>query len=76
MLNGEVPAESDPKYGFVKDPAGRIGDYDDDGIPDCMVKFDRSEVQGILGLGDAVDITVTGEVAGTPFKGSDTIIVK
>lgn len=76
VLNGEVPAESDPKYGFVRDPAGRIGDYDDDGTPDCMVKFDRSAVQGILGVGDAVEITVTGQVAGTPFEGSDIIRVK
>ena len=76
LLNGVVPAESDAKYGFVKDPESRIGDYDDDGIPDCMVKFDRSAVQGILGVGDEVEITVTGEVAGTPFEGSDIIRVK
>ncbi len=76
MLNGEVPAESDPKYGFVKDPESRIGDYDDDGIPDCMVKFDRLAVQGILAVGDEVEITVTGEVGGIPFEGSDIIRVK
>lgn len=32
----DIPAEERPT---------EIGDYDDDGIPDLMVKFDRSEVQ-------------------------------
>lgn len=76
MLNEEVPAENDPKYDFVSDPEGRIGDYDDDGILDCMVKFDKSDVQGILEVGDEVEITVTGELYDeTPFEGSGTIRV-
>lgn len=40
-----------------------------------MVKFDTTEVQEILELGAEVTITVTGQVAGTPFEGSDTIRV-
>jgi hypothetical protein len=66
VLNDVVPAEPHPTH---------IGDYDDDGILDLMVKFDRSDVQAILGVGDEVKITVTGEVAGIPFEGSDTIRV-
>lgn len=63
-----------------------IGDYDDDGIPDLMVKFDRAELVEYLGKAelDSVDglkfydvmLTVTGALTdGTPFLGSDTIKV-
>lgn len=65
-LNDEVQAEDNPR---------EIGDYDDDGIDDLMVKFDRSTVQEILEVGEEVEITVTGKVAGTSFEGSDTIRV-
>lgn len=66
-LNDQVPAESHPTG---------IGDEDDDGVPDLMVKFDRSAVQQILQAGDEVEITVTGELNDeTPFEGSDTIRV-
>ena len=67
MLNDQVQAEMKPT---------EIGDYDDDSIPDLMVKFDRSAIQEILEVGDEVVITVTGElINGTPFEGSDTIRV-
>jgi beta propeller repeat protein len=65
-LNGTVPALAKPKA---------IGDYDKDGIPDLMVKFDRAAVQKILALGNQVEITITGKVAGVDFEGSDTIRV-
>lgn len=58
-----------------------IGDYDDDGIPDLMVKFDRAAViNAILNLGVSsgaeVELTVTGELYdGTLFEGTDTIKV-
>jgi hypothetical protein len=66
-LNDEVPAESRPTG---------IGDCDDDGIAELMVKFDRSAVQEILEAGDEVEITVTGELNDdTKFEGSDTIRV-
>ena len=67
MLNDQVQAEMKPT---------EIGDYDDDGIADLMVKFDWSAVQEILEVGDEVEITVTGELTdGTPFGGSDMIRV-
>ncbi len=65
-LNGTVPALLTPT---------EIGDYDGDGIPDLMVKFDGAAVQSILAVGESVEITVTGEVAGLRFKGTDTIRV-
>jgi len=52
-----------------------VGDYDEDGILDLMVKFDRQEVISLLEEGDAT-LTVSGELLdGTPFEGSDTIRV-
>jgi len=66
-LNDEVPAESRPTG---------IGDCDDDGIAELMVKFDRSAVQEILQEGNEVEITVTGELNdGIQFEGSDAIRV-
>jgi hypothetical protein len=52
----------------------QIGDYDSDGSADLMVKFDRSALQ--LEVGDAVPMTVTGQlIGGGSFEGSDTIRV-
>ena len=64
-LNGEIPAELHPT---------EIGDYDEDGILERMVKFDRTEVMALLSVGEAT-LTITGEVNDTPFEGSDTIRV-
>jgi hypothetical protein len=66
MLNETVPAELHPTG---------IGDYDEDGTPDRMVKFSRSQVIDILPNGDQVEVRVSGEVAGGPFAGADTIRV-
>jgi hypothetical protein len=59
-----------------------IGDYDNDGIPDLMVKFDRSEVQAILTPEEEVTLTLVGKLAhdggdggDIGFKGFDTIRV-
>ena len=62
-----------------------IGDYDDDGIPDLMVKFDRAEVASYI-LANVnmtklheerfmtMTLTITGKLNdGTVFQGSDTI---
>jgi len=66
MLNEVVPALTKPT---------EVGDYDNDGVPDIMVKFDRAAVQDILTIGDQVEITISGEVTGITFAGSDIIKV-
>ena len=66
MLNGSIHAEERPSS---------IGDYDDDGRPDLMVKVDRSAVGAILTTGQNVQITVTGNVGSQPFSGTDYIRV-
>ena len=65
-LNGTVPPLSWPTS---------IGDYNDNGVPDLMVKFDRRAVHEVVEVGESVEITITGEVDGTPFLGVDTIKV-
>lgn len=65
MLNSEIPAELHPT---------EIGDYDTDGIPDLMVKFDRQETIALLSIGEAT-LTITGKVNDALFEGSDTIRV-
>jgi len=65
-LNGIVPALAKPT---------QIGDYDADGIPDLMVKFNGAAVKNMLAPGDHVEIAISGEVAGILFEGTDTIQV-
>jgi hypothetical protein len=66
-LNDSLPALSWPT---------EVRDYDVDGIPDRMVKFDRSDVIELLPVGEEVEVTVSGElVEGTPFAGVDSIRV-
>ena len=75
LLNGTIPAEMHPT-GF--------GDYDEDGIPDLMVKFDRCKVISLIANNinseakfSSTTLTITGKLkADTPFMGSDTIRVK
>ena len=59
-----------------------IGDYDEDGIPDLMVKFSRASVVEWLGLDDysedpgksfEVTFKISGRVKNTLFEGYDTI---
>jgi parallel beta-helix repeat protein len=67
MLNDQVQAEIKPIA---------IGDYDGDGIPDLMVKFNRTAVQSILNVGDDVEITISGTlIDGRLFEDKDTIQV-
>jgi parallel beta-helix repeat protein len=55
-----IPAEDHPT---------NIGDHDEDGVPDLMIKFDRNDVQDASWPGD-IEITITGELKdGTPFEG-------
>jgi|GEM_PF-2699321 len=65
-LNGIAPALTRPTA---------IGDYDRDRIPDLMVKFDASAVKALLTPGSQLEITITGEVNGIAFEGTDTIRV-
>ncbi len=71
FLEGTIPV--DPKW--VEQPLESvIGDYDEDGIPDLMVKFDRQAlIEYLNGQTGEVVLTVTGEVAGILFEGTDTI---
>jgi len=64
-LNDTTPALTKPTA---------IGDYDTDGIPDLMVKFSRAAVKSLLTPGNQV-ITITGQLAGITFEGTDTIRV-
>jgi hypothetical protein len=67
MLGGVIPAEPKPTD---------IGDYDSDGIPDLMVKFDRSAVIALLTPGEIVYVIIYGTLGdGTPFRGTDVIRV-
>ncbi len=54
---------------------GKVGDYDSDGFPDLMVKFDCQSVQSLLSAG-WVEITLYGVMDGIFFQGADTILVK
>lgn len=65
-----VPAVSDQKYGFVKNP--ELKDRDESGLPELMVKFPLSEVQTILQEGTNT-LTITGKDIAVLFEGWDTI---
>ncbi len=65
-LNGSVPALTKPT---------QVGDYDKDGVPDLMVKFNGDAVRSKLTAGSQVIVTITGKVAGISFEGSDIIRV-
>jgi len=59
----------------VSEPSG-IGDHDGDGVPDLMVKFNRSTVQSLLKPGET-KLTVQGKfIDRLPFEGGDTIRVR
>ncbi|MBC8265168.1 MAG: hypothetical protein H8E47_13720 [Anaerolineales bacterium] len=68
LLEDTIPAELHPT---------EVGDYDEDGISDLMVKFDRQAlIESLDGTTGEVTLTVSGElVAGTSFEGSDTVTV-
>jgi hypothetical protein len=76
LLNGAISPVLDERYGFVTSEDSYIVDHDEDGVPERMVKFWRSEVQEILDVGLSVSITVSGQLFdGTPFTGTDEIRV-
>lgn len=51
-----------------------ITDYNDNGIPDLTVKFDRQAIQESIDTG-MVDVTIVGQVDGLFFQEVDTIRV-
>jgi len=63
---GSVPAQLTPTG---------VGDYDKDGVPDRMVKFNRQAVIAIVDIGEKVKITISGRIAGAIFEGSEEIRV-
>ena len=83
-LDDVIPAESDPKYGFVKNP--EIKDRDDNGIPELMVKFLRRAVinhvlakwSHVIPFPERVERTITGAFIDgeTTFEGVDTVRAK
>ena len=66
-INGaSIAADSSPT---------EIGDYNDNDILDCMVKFDRQSIQDACNAG-AVEFTLSCETYdGTAFEGTDTVLV-
>lgn len=59
---------------YVLGPSG-VGDYDSDGVPDLMVKFNRRRLISLLETGN-VKFTVAGQIIdGQQFEGTDTIRV-
>ena len=54
-----------------------VGNYDSDGIPDGMVKFDRQQViSAIGGESGYIQMTITGQLTnGYKFAGDDTVKV-
>jgi hypothetical protein len=82
LLNGTIPV--DP-FWISKPIKSLIGNYDNDTIPDLMVKFDGQQVINyVMANVDlsrlyeerfmTITLTLTGKLNdGTPFQGSDTI---
>lgn len=68
MLDGHTLLHALPK-------GGKVGDHDEDGIPDLRVLFDRRKVLEATGDGD-VELTVTGAVSGHFFQGTGRLAVR
>lgn len=66
-LNGSVPV--DPSAAVT------IGDFDQDGIQELEVKFDRGSLELTLEAGDAVPVEVTGGIGDQCFTGAANVRV-
>jgi len=80
LLNGTISPVLDPKYDFVTNSSVYLVDYNNDGILERMIKFNRTEVESFISSQGIdwgkVQLTVTGELLdGTLFEGTDTISV-
>jgi hypothetical protein len=67
LLNGTVRVDPEAPT--------EVADHDGNGIEDVSVKFDRGDVELMLGEGDAVPVTVTGTIDGHCSLGSTSIRV-
>lgn len=66
-LLGSIPAQFSPTS---------IGDINNNGKLDLMLKFDRASLQDLVSVGDAVEISISGYLKnGIMFYGSDFIKV-
>ncbi len=75
-LNNTVPAHLD-KQGWAtpQGTAANVADYDNDGILERMVKFDRAAVQALVQAPEA-EVTVKGRITNGPlFEGTAVIRV-
>lgn len=72
LLNDEVVPVTDDKYGYVKNP---VSDYDDDGIEEFMVKFEKDSLIDILEEGEN-EITISGRAGDYRFIWSGTLEAK
>ena len=63
---GTISAEASPTY---------LGDYNNNGIPDLMVKFHRGAVQDICSPGTVEMVVEFEAYAGTKFGATDTVLV-
>jgi hypothetical protein len=67
LLENSIHVESHPT---------KIGDIDNDGVPDLMVKFNRRSILNILTKNKSIILRVSGMfLNGTLFQGEDTIRV-
>jgi hypothetical protein len=57
---------------YAEPEISEVADYNNNAIPDLMVKFDRQAVQEIINT-ELTEITVTGSINGKFFQGSDMI---
>jgi len=67
IVNGHMLVYAEPQH-------SRVSDYNKNGIPDLMVKFDRKLVTASAGTG-TVEMAVTGLADGKFFQASDTVRV-
>ncbi len=78
-LGTSVPAcMGDQGWATPEANYGNYSDFDDDGVNERMVKFDRSAVQALVQASEAPEATVTVQgkmFGGRPFEGTGTIWV-
>jgi hypothetical protein len=65
LLQGSVPLFEPPQ----------IGDFDQDGIQELKMRFDRASLQSVLSPGNSVPITVSGRILDTCFEATRLVRV-